>query len=80
MYRSPWLTELSARYVSMDGQAFVDAWTAACGSEEEAVVAVPAAKAYQIWPVQLSGPCKKKLKLLVRALSPANSFSRAFLN
>ncbi|KAE8813621.1 hypothetical protein D1007_09122 [Hordeum vulgare] len=51
--------------VANDTQAFVDAWTAACGSEEEAVVAVPAAKAYQIWPVQLSGPCKKKLKLLI---------------
>ncbi|KAI5019712.1 hypothetical protein ZWY2020_044600 [Hordeum vulgare] len=51
--------------VANDTQAFVDAWTAACGSEEEAVLAVPAAKAYQIWPVQLSGPCKKKLKLLI---------------
>ncbi|KAF6985933.1 hypothetical protein CFC21_003737 [Triticum aestivum] len=49
----------------MGGQAFVDAWTAACGSEEQAVLAVPVAKAYRIWPVQLSGPCKKKLKLLI---------------
>ncbi|XP_040246376.1 probable polygalacturonase At1g80170 isoform X2 [Aegilops tauschii subsp. strangulata] len=46
-------------------QVFVDAWTAACGSEEQAVLAVPVAKAYRIWPVQLSGPCKKKLKLLI---------------
>ena len=27
---------------------------------------MPVGKAYRIWPVQLSGPCKKKLKLLVR--------------
>ncbi|VAH21797.1 unnamed protein product [Triticum turgidum subsp. durum] len=51
--------------IANDTQAFVDAWTAACGSEEQAVLAVPVAKAYQIWPVQLSGPCKKKLKLLI---------------
>ncbi|VAH21793.1 unnamed protein product [Triticum turgidum subsp. durum] len=64
--------------IANDTQAFVDAWTAACGSEEQAVLAVPVAKAYQIWPVQLSGPCKKKLKLLVRASVPC--FSRAFLD
>ncbi|KAM0867075.1 hypothetical protein ACQ4PT_042235 [Festuca glaucescens] len=46
-------------------QAFLDAWTAACGSQEQAVLAVPAAKAYRIWPLQLTGPCKKKLKLLI---------------
>lgn len=26
---------------------------------------MPAGKAYRIWPVQLSGPCKRKLKLLI---------------
>ncbi|XP_047045248.1 probable polygalacturonase At1g80170 [Lolium rigidum] len=51
--------------VANDTQAFLDAWTAACGSEEQAVLAVPAAKAYRIWPLQLTGPCKKKLKLLI---------------
>ncbi|VAH10018.1 unnamed protein product [Triticum turgidum subsp. durum] len=51
--------------IANDTQAFVDAWTAACGSEEQAVLAVPVAKAYRIWPVQLSGSCKKKLKLLI---------------
>ncbi|KAK1699546.1 hypothetical protein QYE76_016243 [Lolium multiflorum] len=51
--------------VANDTQAFLDAWTAACGSEEQAVLAVPAAKVYQIWPLQLTGPCKKKLKLLI---------------
>ncbi|KAF6997192.1 hypothetical protein CFC21_013444 [Triticum aestivum] len=51
--------------IANDTQAFVDAWTAACGSEEQAVLAVPVAKAYRIWPVQLAGPCKKKLKLLI---------------
>ncbi|KAF8692418.1 hypothetical protein HU200_039654 [Digitaria exilis] len=45
-------------------QAFVDAWNAACGSGEQAVLAVPVGKAYRIWPVQLFGPCKKKLKML----------------
>ncbi|KAM0867077.1 hypothetical protein ACQ4PT_042235 [Festuca glaucescens] len=51
--------------VANDTQAFLDAWTAACGSQEQAVLAVPAAKAYRIWPLQLTGPCKKKLKLLI---------------
>ena len=45
----------------------MDAWAAACTSSEQAVLAVPVGKAYRIWPVQLFGPCKKKLKLLVRA-------------
>jgi hypothetical protein len=48
-------------------QAFLDAWAAACGSSEQAVLAVPVGKAYRIWPVQLYGPCKRKLKLLVRS-------------
>ena len=52
--------------IANDTQALLDAWTAACTSSEEAVLAVPAGKAYRIWPVQLSGPCKKKLKLLER--------------
>ena len=52
--------------IANDTQALLDAWTAACTSREEAVLAVPVGKAYRIWPVQLSGPCKKKLKLLVR--------------
>ncbi|XP_020200910.1 probable polygalacturonase At1g80170 [Aegilops tauschii subsp. strangulata] len=51
--------------IANDTQAFVDAWTAACGSEEQAVLAVPVAKAYRIWPVQLAGPCKMKLNLLI---------------
>jgi hypothetical protein len=52
--------------IANDTQAPLDAWTAACTSSEEAVLAVPAGKAYRIWSVQLSGPCKKQLKLLVR--------------
>ncbi|CAL5096057.1 unnamed protein product [Urochloa decumbens] len=51
--------------IANDTQAFVDAWAAACGSREQAVLAVPAGKAYRIWPVQLTGPCKRKLKLLI---------------
>ncbi|XP_066368125.1 probable polygalacturonase At1g80170 [Miscanthus floridulus] len=51
--------------IANDTQALLDAWTAACTSSEEAVLAVPVGKAYRIWPVQLSGPCKKKLKLLI---------------
>ncbi|CAN6332230.1 unnamed protein product [Urochloa humidicola] len=51
--------------IANDTQAFVDAWAAACGSSEDAVLAVPAGKAYRIWPVQLNGPCKRKLKLLI---------------
>ncbi|KAJ1263869.1 hypothetical protein BS78_09G220000 [Paspalum vaginatum] len=51
--------------IANDTQAFLDAWTAACSSGEQAVLAVPAGKAYRIWPVQLSGPCKTKLKLLI---------------
>uniref|UniRef100_A0ACD5T7W7 Uncharacterized protein n=1 Tax=Avena sativa TaxID=4498 RepID=A0ACD5T7W7_AVESA len=51
--------------IANDTQAFVNAWATACGSEEQAVLAVPAAKAYRIWPVLLAGPCKKKLKLLI---------------
>jgi hypothetical protein len=50
-------------------QAFLNAWSAACGSSEDAVLAAPAGKAYRIWPVQLFGPCRKKLKLLVRISS-----------
>ncbi|CAD6240366.1 unnamed protein product [Miscanthus lutarioriparius] len=50
--------------IANDTQALLDAWTAACTSLEEAVLAVPVGKAYRIWPMQLSGPCKKKLKLL----------------
>ena len=58
----------------------MQAWTAACGSEEQAVLAVPAAKAYRIWPLQLAGPCKKKLKLLVRACGSIGvSFAVLFL-
>ncbi|XP_066316607.1 probable polygalacturonase At1g80170 [Miscanthus floridulus] len=52
--------------IANDTQALLDAWTAACTSREEAVLAVPVGKAYWIWLVQLSGPCKKKLKLLLR--------------
>ncbi|KAK3138119.1 hypothetical protein QOZ80_5AG0364790 [Eleusine coracana subsp. coracana] len=51
--------------IANDTQAFLNAWNAACGSNEQAVLAVPAGKAYQIWPVQLFGPCRKKLKLLI---------------
>lgn len=52
--------------IANDTQAFLDAWAAACASAEQAVLAVPAGKFYRIWPVQLAGPCKEKLKLLVR--------------
>ncbi|CAM0954184.1 unnamed protein product [Alopecurus aequalis] len=60
--------------IANDTQAFLEAWTAACGSEESAVLAVPPAKAYRIWPLQLTGPCKKKLKLLIAGtiVAPAN--------
>nr|ACN29110.1 unknown [Zea mays] len=51
--------------IANDTQALLDAWAAACSSTQEAVLAVPAGKVYQIWPVQLSGPCKKRLKLLI---------------
>ena len=51
--------------IANDTQAFLDAWTAACTSKEQAVLAVPAGKTYQIWPVQLAGPCKKNLKLMI---------------
>ncbi|GJN15095.1 hypothetical protein PR202_gb01985 [Eleusine coracana subsp. coracana] len=51
--------------IANDTQAFLNAWNAACGSNEQAVLAVPAGKAYRIWPVQLFGPCRKKLKLLI---------------
>ncbi|OEL32770.1 putative polygalacturonase [Dichanthelium oligosanthes] len=60
--------------IANDTQAFLDAWTAACASSEQAVLAVPVGKAYRIWPVQLSGPCKKKLKLLISGsiIAPAS--------
>uniref|UniRef100_A0A0A9DJS6 Polygalacturonase n=1 Tax=Arundo donax TaxID=35708 RepID=A0A0A9DJS6_ARUDO len=51
--------------IANDTQAFLDAWTAACTSAEPAVLAVPPGNAYRIWPVQLYGPCRKKLKLLI---------------
>jgi galacturan 1,4-alpha-galacturonidase len=51
--------------ITNDTQAFLDAWNAACASTEPAVLAVPAGKTYQIWPVRLAGPCKKKLKLMI---------------
>ncbi|XP_006655543.1 probable polygalacturonase At1g80170 isoform X1 [Oryza brachyantha] len=51
--------------IANDTQAFLDAWNAACASSEQAVLAVPAGKTYQIWPVQLAGPCKKRLKLMI---------------
>ncbi|TKW26115.1 hypothetical protein SEVIR_3G165200v4 [Setaria viridis] len=51
--------------IANDTQAFLDAWAAACDSSEQAVLAVPVGKAYRIWPVQLYGPCKRKLKLLI---------------
>ncbi|KAG8086257.1 hypothetical protein GUJ93_ZPchr0010g10508 [Zizania palustris] len=51
--------------IANDTQAFLDAWNAACASTEQAVLAVPAGKTYQIWPLHLAGPCRKKLKLLI---------------
>ncbi|KAL6610582.1 hypothetical protein ACP70R_040551 [Stipagrostis hirtigluma subsp. patula] len=51
--------------IANDTQAFLNAWAAACASDEAAVLAVPPGKAYRIWPVQLSGPCRRKLKLLI---------------
>ncbi|KAL6610583.1 hypothetical protein ACP70R_040552 [Stipagrostis hirtigluma subsp. patula] len=51
--------------IANDTQAFLAAWTAACTSDEEAVLAVPPGKTYRIWPVKLTGPCRKKLKLLI---------------
>ncbi|KAF6997188.1 hypothetical protein CFC21_013443 [Triticum aestivum] len=45
--------------IANDTQAFVDAWTAACGSEEQAVLAVPVAKAYRICRCSSPAPARR---------------------
>jgi hypothetical protein len=46
-------------------QALVDAWKAACGTDDNTYLNVPAGKSYQIWPVTLADPCRDEIKLLV---------------
>lgn len=51
--------------IANDTQAFVDAWSAACGTGDTTYLNVPAGKSYQIWPLTLSGPCRNDIKLLI---------------
>ncbi|KAM0908603.1 hypothetical protein ACQ4PT_015354 [Festuca glaucescens] len=51
--------------IANDTQALVDAWKAACGTDDNTYLNVPAGKSYQIWPVTLAGPCRDEIKLLI---------------
>ena len=57
-----------------DTQAFVDAWKAACATDDHTFLNVPAGKSYQIWPVTLTGPCRDEIKLFVRARLQLSAF------
>ncbi|ONK76637.1 uncharacterized protein A4U43_C03F30410 [Asparagus officinalis] len=48
-----------------DTQAFVEAWKRACSSRALAVIEIPADYVCLIRPIQLGGPCKGKITLLV---------------
>lgn len=50
---------------SDDTQAFIEAWKLACSSRARAVVEIPADNIYLIRPIELGGPCKAKLTLLI---------------
>ncbi|KAL5230554.1 hypothetical protein ABZP36_029330 [Zizania latifolia] len=51
--------------VANDTQALVDAWSAACATDDHTFLHVPAAKSYLIWPVTLTGPCSDETKLFI---------------
>jgi len=49
-------------------QAFIKAWEYACSSRAIVTIEVPAENVYLIRPIQLGGPCKSKLTMLVSFL------------
>uniref|UniRef100_A0A0E0L582 Polygalacturonase n=1 Tax=Oryza punctata TaxID=4537 RepID=A0A0E0L582_ORYPU len=51
--------------IANDTQAMVDAWSAACATDDHTFLHVPAAKSYLIWPVTLAGPCREEIKLFI---------------
>ncbi|KAF0926514.1 hypothetical protein E2562_026004 [Oryza meyeriana var. granulata] len=51
--------------ITNDTQALVDAWSAACATDDHTFLHVPAVKSYLIWPVTLAGPCREEIKLFI---------------